>query len=128
MEMSSAIIAMLGFGVTGVTCLAVAEKFVPIMPSYILLMVLGMAASDGSGLAAMVVATTVGSTIGSVCWYGLGRALGSRLVEALVAGYGRLILLPFPLYQRLVGRYRRNQFWATFHRDNFRASADMAFL
>jgi hypothetical protein len=53
--MSSAIIAMLGFGVAGITCLAVAKKFVPIMPTYILLMLLGMAASGGSGLAAMAV-------------------------------------------------------------------------
>ncbi|MDH6234760.1 membrane protein DedA with SNARE-associated domain [Mesorhizobium soli] len=81
MEMSSAIIAMLGFGVAGVSCLAVAEKFVPIIPSYILLMLLGTAVTRRSDLAAMVVATTVGSTIGSVCWYGLGRVLGSRRVD-----------------------------------------------
>jgi hypothetical protein len=43
-----------------------------------------------------------------VCWYALGRALGSQRVEAVVAGYGPLILLPLPLYQRLVGHYSRN--------------------
>lgn len=113
MEMSPAIVAMLGFGIAGIICLAVAEKFVPVIPSYILLMFLGMAAGDGPGLAAMVIAATVGSTIGSVCWYGLGRTLGSHRVETLVADYGRFVLLPLPLYQRLVERYRRNQFWAT---------------
>ncbi|WP_454811232.1 DedA family protein [Labrys neptuniae] len=113
MEMSPAIVAMLGFGLAGITCLAIAEKFLPVIPSYILLMFLGMAARDGPGLAATVIATTVGSTIGSVCWYGLGRALGPHRVETLVAAYGRFVLLPLPLYLRLVERYRRNQFWAT---------------
>ncbi|MDT3377454.1 DedA family protein [Labrys portucalensis] len=113
MEMSPSIVAMLGFGLAGITCLAVAEKFLPVIPSYILLMLLGMGASDVAGLATMVIATTAGSTIGSVCWYGLGRTLGSHRVETVVSAYGRFVLLPLPLYLRLVERYRRNQFWAT---------------
>jgi len=113
MEISPIMAGLLGFGSAGIIGVTVAEKFVPLVPSYVLLTLLGMAASSTSGLATMVVATTVGSTIASLCWYGLGRALGSRRVEALVAGYGRLILLPTPLYRRLAERYRHNQFWAT---------------
>lgn len=113
MEMSPVITMVLSFGLVGVAGLAVLEKFIPVVPSYVLLMFLGMTAGSASGLAALVAATAFGSMIGSLAWYGLGRALGSRRVEALVTRYGRFILLPPSLYQRLAATYRRNQFWAT---------------
>ncbi len=113
MEMSPIIVTMLSFGIVGLVCLAVAEKFIPIFPSYVLLMFVGMTAKGGLNLAAIIAATTIGSTLGSLLWYGLGRALGSHRVERLVMNYGRFILLPPSLYQRLIGAYRRNQFWTT---------------
>lgn len=113
MEMSPAIATMLSFGIVGMVFLAVAEKFVPVFPSYVLLMLLGMTATDGFNLAAIVAATVVGSALGSLVWYGLGRRLGHRRVEALVSRYGRFVFLPPPLYRRLVEAYRRNQFWVT---------------
>lgn len=113
MEMSPAIITMLNFGIVGTAFLAVAEKFVPVFPSYLLLMFLGMTATDGFNLVSIVAATVVGSTLGSLIWYRLGRTLGFRRVEALVSRYGRFVFLPPALYQRLIDAYRRNQFWVT---------------
>lgn len=113
MEMSPIIATMLSFGLVGLVCLAIAEKFVPIFPSYVLLMFVGMTAKSSLNLAAIVAATAFGSTLGSLLWYGFGWTLGSHRVEDLVTRYGRFILLPPSLYQRLVGSYRRNQFWTT---------------
>lgn len=113
MEMSPVIVTMLSFGIVGLVCLAVAEKFIPIFPSYVLLMFVGMTAKGGLNLTAIIAATTIGSTLGSLLWYGFGRTLGSHRVERLVVRYGRFILLPPSLYQRLIGSYRRNQFWTT---------------
>ena len=76
METSSTIVTLLSFGFAGIGCLAIVEKFVPLFPSYVLLMFLGMTISDGPTLAMTILVTTIGSVIGAVGWYGLGSALG----------------------------------------------------
>lgn len=113
METTSTIATLMSFGLLGISCLAVAEKFVPILPSYILLMVLGMTAADGADLVMMIVATSVGSVVGAVGWYGLGRALGAERIEGFVARFGKYVLLKPSLYGRLTGAYRSNHFWVT---------------
>ncbi len=103
MDTSSTIAMFLHFGLVGVGCLAVAEKFIPLLPSYVLLMLLGMTIPDGATLAMTILATSAGSVIGAIGWYGLGRALGSRRIEALVARFGKFVLLRPSLYQQLTG-------------------------
>ncbi|WJR79440.1 DedA family protein [Bradyrhizobium sp. NP1] len=113
METSSAIATFLSFGLPGIGCLAVVEKFVPLFPSYVLLMLLGLTVADGPALATTIMATTAGSVIGAIGWYGLGRALGSQRIEALVARYGRYVFLRPSLYGQLTNAYRGNHFWVT---------------
>ncbi|GIQ79345.1 DedA family protein [Bradyrhizobium sp. RD5-C2] len=113
MDTSSTIAMFLHFGLVGVGCLAVAEKFIPLLPSYVLLMLLGLTISDGSMLAMTILATSVGSVVGAIGWYGLGRALGSRRIEGLVARYGKFVLLRPSLYRQLTDAYRGNHFWVT---------------
>lgn len=113
MDTSSAIAMFLHFGLLGIACLAVAEKFIPLFPSYALLMLLGLTVSDGAMLAMTIVATSIGSVVGAIGWYGLGRALGSRRIEQLVATYGKYVLLRPSFYQQLTNAYRGNCFWVT---------------
>jgi membrane protein DedA with SNARE-associated domain len=113
METSSTIATLLSFGFVGIGCLAVIEKFIPLFPSYVLLMFLGMTVSDGATLTMTIMVTTVGSVIGAVGWYGLGRALGSHRIENLVARYGKYIFFRPSLYGRLTNAYRSNHFWVT---------------
>jgi alkaline phosphatase len=113
METTGTITTLMSFGLLGIGCLAVVEKFVPLFPSYILLMVLGMTASDGADLVLMIVATSFGSVVGAVGWYGLGRALGAERIDGLVARFGKYVLLKPSLYGRLTGAYRSNHFWVT---------------
>ena len=84
MDTSSTIAMFLHFGLLGVGCLAVAEKFIPLFPSYVLLMLLGLTVPDGTMLAMTIMATSVGSVVGAIGWYGLGRAFGSQRTEGLV--------------------------------------------
>jgi alkaline phosphatase len=113
METSSTITILLSFGLAGAGCLALAEKFVPLLPSYVLLMFIGMTVSSGTALTMTIMATTIGSVIGAVGWYGLGRSLGSQRIESLVARFGKYVLLRPSLYGRLTGAYRSNHFWVT---------------
>jgi len=113
MENSSTIATLLSFGLAGIGCLAIIEKFVPLFPSYVLLMFLGMTVSDSATLTMTIMVTTVGSVIGAIGWYGLGRALGSQRIENLVARYGKFIFLQPSLYGQLTNAYRSNHFWVT---------------
>jgi membrane protein DedA with SNARE-associated domain len=113
MDTSSTITMFLHFGLLGVGCLAVAEKFIPLFPSYVLLMLLGLTVPDGASLAMTIVATSIGSVVGAIGWYWLGRALGSQRIERLVTTYGKYVLLRPSFYQQLTDAYRGNHFWVT---------------
>jgi membrane protein DedA with SNARE-associated domain len=113
MDTSNTITLFLNFGLLGVGCLAVAEKFVPLFPSYVLLMLLGLTVPDGTMLAMTIMATSVGSVFGAIGWYGLGRAFGSQRIEGLVTRYGKYVLLRPSLYHWLTDAYRGNHFWVT---------------
>jgi alkaline phosphatase len=101
-------------GPIGIGCVALAEKFFPIVPSYVLFVLLGVAAALGqSNLVVSIAATAIGSTIGALGWYCIGFALGPTRIETFVERFGRLILLQPAFYHRMAGAYRRNHFWAT---------------
>lgn len=100
-------------GLPGMLLIALAEKFTPVIPSYVILALLGMTISSGPELAAAVLATAAGSLAGSLVWYGIGRTLGGRRVESAVARFGRYLFFTTGTYQRLAGAYRRNHFWVT---------------
>ncbi|QND54545.1 DedA family protein (plasmid) [Phyllobacterium sp. 628] len=104
---------LLGYGFCGVICLAVLEKFVPLFPSYLLLMLLGMTILDIQGLGFTILATTTGSVIGAMCWYCIGKSLGADRVAGAVDRYGRYLFVSPQFYSRLTGAYRRNHFWVT---------------
>jgi membrane protein DedA with SNARE-associated domain len=114
MEIPAFIALLAGLGPVGIAAVALVEKFVPVVPSYVVFVLLGMTAASGqSDLAVTVAATAVGSTLGALGWYGLGLALGPRRIEALVERFGRFVLLKPALYHRMAGAYRRNHFWVT---------------
>jgi alkaline phosphatase len=105
---------LLGCGPVGIAAIALAEKMFPVVPSYVVLILLGITTVSGGGdLILAIVATTVGSTIGALWWYGLGLALGSQRIEILIERFGRFVGFKPALYQRMAGAYRRNHFWVT---------------
>lgn len=93
---------------------AIIEKFIPILPSYILYPAIGIGAGDGWELALRCVVATIGSLGGALAWYGLGAWVGERRTAALVERHGRWLLLSPRLYGRLVAEYRRRPAGLTF--------------
>jgi alkaline phosphatase len=113
METTQFIATFTGFGLIGLAGIALTEKVLPVVPSYVMLMLLGMTATDLASLVGMIAATSAGSLTGSLCWYGVGRCLGGQRVEATVAKFGRYIFLPTRRYQQLANAYRRRHFRVT---------------
>lgn len=104
---------LMSAGLAGVAFLAFAEKYVPIIPSYVMLAAFGALGDEmEGGLAATVAAATLGSVAGALGWYWLGRLLSGR-AERFVARRGRYILLTPKLYDRMRGAYGRHPFLVT---------------
>jgi alkaline phosphatase len=111
MQMPALIATLLGSGLLGIGAIALFEKLVPAVPSYALYVFLGMTiVPDGGALVLISLATCAGSTLGALCWYALGRALGARRTEAAIARFGRCIRLDMARYHRLTAAYRRHPF------------------
>lgn len=103
------------YGLLGAAVLALAERLVPVVPSYGLFIFLGSSMVEGPlDLLPLIVATTLASTLGAVCWYGLGYALGGERTHDLVKRFGRFVWLREDVYLSLSDRYSRNAFVATF--------------
>jgi alkaline phosphatase len=114
MDMSGFVMMLIEAGPIGIAGIALAEKILPVVPSYVLFVLLGMVAASGQGnLAVTVAAIVAGSTIGALGWYCLGLALGPQRAEALIERFGRFVFLKPALYHRMTGAYRRNHFWVT---------------
>jgi membrane protein DedA with SNARE-associated domain len=114
MDLAGVVTMLVEAGPIGIGCVALAEKLFPVVPSYVVFVLLGMATAVGqTDLAVSVAATAIGSTIGALGWYCVGLALGPKRVETLVERFGRLILLKPAFYRRMAGAYTRNHFWIT---------------
>ena len=107
--MTGPLSAILGLGLFGVFCLAFTEKILPIPPSHVLLLFLGMtAAPDVSTLAILLAVTTLASFAGCLVWYGVGRRIGFDRADRLIERVGRYIFLRPATYRKLGQAYRRN--------------------
>ena len=107
--MTDPLSAILGFGLLGVACLAFTEKILPIPPSHVLLLFLGMtAAPDASTLAILLLVTTLSAIAGCLVWYSVGRRIGLDRADRLVERFGRYVCLRYATYHGLGQAYRRH--------------------
>ncbi|WP_027060873.1 DedA family protein [Mesorhizobium loti] len=107
--MTGPLAAVLGFGLFGVFCLAFTEKILPVPPSHVLLLFLGMtAAPDSAPLAILLAVTTLASFSGCLAWYGVGRRIGFDRADRLIERVGRYVFLRPATYRKLGQAYRRN--------------------
>jgi len=111
LQMPELVTALLSSGLFGIGAIAFVEKLVPAVPSYVLYVFFGMTiVSDDTTLALVILATSIGSTFGALCWYAVGRALGPRRTEALVTRFGHYVRLDIGRYRRLAAAYRLHPF------------------
>lgn len=108
------LVLVAGYGVAGVFVLALVEKFIPIIPSYLMLMIFGMSAGSLAQLSAVLCVSTVASTLASIIWYRVGDFLGDKRVRRAISRYGRYVLFSIDHYDRLSAAYKRNTFLVSF--------------
>jgi membrane protein DedA with SNARE-associated domain len=89
------------------------EKFMPLLPSYVLFPAIGMGASGGADLLLRCLIATIGSVGGAAGWYCVGALIGPWRIRRMVAGYGHWVLLKPQLYDRIAASYRGRPFRIT---------------
>ena len=83
-----------GWGYLGVFLLMVAENIFPPIPSEVIMPLAGFLAGRGDlSLALTVLVGTLGSVLGTLAWYYLGRAIGEARLKRFAARHGRLLTL-----------------------------------
>lgn len=92
---------------------ALVEKFIPVLPSYVLFPAIGMGAQGIGDLLLRCLVAAAGSLGGALAWYLLGAAIGAGRVRRLVERHGRWMLLSPALYERMSLAYRRRPFAIT---------------
>ncbi|WP_315834844.1 DedA family protein [Bradyrhizobium prioriisuperbiae] len=93
---------------------ALVEKFIPVLPSYVLFPAVGMGAAGTTDLMLRCLVAAAGSIGGAIGWYLLGAMIGPLRIRQVVLRYGRWILLTPRLYERIATSYQRRPFGITF--------------
>lgn len=77
-------------GYLGIVVLMFLENLFPPIPSEFIMPLAGFAAARGElDLSLVIAAGMIGSLLGAIPWYGLGRWLGGQRLEGLAARHGR---------------------------------------
>lgn len=81
-------------GALGIVLLMLAENVFPPIPSELIMPLAGFNAAQGQiSIVLVVLAGTLGSVLGALGWYYVGRWLGLDRVRALAARHGRWLVL-----------------------------------
>ncbi|GMM60519.1 DedA family protein [Novosphingobium pituita] len=102
-------------GYWGIVVLMALENIFPPIPSEVIMGMGGIAVAQGRmEVLPLMLAGTVGSTLGNYPWFLLGRALGYKRLRPFVARHGRWLTLDWPAMRRLVAFFRRHGQWVVF--------------
>lgn len=97
-----------GGGYWGIFLLMVLENVFPPIPSELIMGIGGIRVGQGHmEMAPLLVAGTLGTTLGNYFWYLVGRLLGFHRLRPLVARHGRLMTLNWSDVQRMNRLFRR---------------------
>lgn len=101
------IAAIAGYGVLGLLALGLAERFIPVLPSYGMLAAIGAASADGVWpLWLAIVMTTFGGILGLALGLRLLDRLGQERARAMISAIARPIGLRDQLAQGWAARAR----------------------
>lgn len=104
-----------GGGYWGIGFLMVIENVFPPIPSELIMGLAGISVAHGRmEVAPLMLAGTIGSTLGNYAWFLLGRALGYRRLQPFVARFGRWLTFDWPDVEKLVVFFLRHGQWVVF--------------
>ncbi|WP_064697413.1 DedA family protein [Rhizobium aegyptiacum] len=86
------------------------ERLIPVLPSYVLLVLIGVAAAHGTfSLPTAVVFSLIGSVVGCLCFYAVGRSLGERRWRRCAEELARIFRVSPEKYRSWEDRFRANE-------------------
>ncbi|UHD45789.1 VTT domain-containing protein [Aureimonas altamirensis] len=98
------------YGLIGLFAIALAERFVPVMPSYGILLAIGIGAADGAwSLPAAFLATFAGSMSACAIWFYAIRGLGDARSMRFLNRTGRLFGMSANRIEHGIASFRRHQ-------------------
>lgn len=104
-----------GGGYWGIAFLMVLENLFPPIPSELIMGIGGISVAQGRmELAPLMIAGTIGSTLGNYAWFVLGRALGYERLKPFVDRFGRVLTMDWHDVARLVVFFQKHGQWVVF--------------
>ncbi len=104
-----------GGGYWGIALLMVLENLFPPIPSEVIMGVGGIAVAHGRmEIVPLMVAGTLGSTLGNYAWFLLGRALGYQRLKPFVDRFGRWLTMDWEDVAKLVVFFQKHGQWVVF--------------
>ncbi|MET0365113.1 MAG: DedA family protein [Sphingobium sp.] len=95
-------------GYWGIALLMVIENVFPPIPSELIMGIGGIRVGQGRmELMPLLIAGTVGTTIGNYVWYMIGRALGFQRLRPVVKRFGRVLTMEWRDVRRINTLFRR---------------------
>jgi membrane protein DedA with SNARE-associated domain len=108
--LSALVSSIAAWGCVGLFGVTLLERLVPVLPSYGLLVAIGMSAAGGAwSFAAAFAWSTAGGIAGCLSSYAVAAALGEARSTAVVRWSGRLAGLLAAATERLASSFRRHQ-------------------
>lgn len=100
---------MLALGYPGLALLIVIEQLIPPIPSTLFLPLAGSLASQGAwSLPGVIIASTVGSLVSAILFYGLGRWLDQSALDRLLDCHGRWLGVDAARFDRMLRQFDRH--------------------
>lgn len=98
------------YGLIALFAINFAERFVPIVPSYGLLLAVGIAAAEGTwSLSIAFLVTVTGNTLGATVFFYIFRGLGESRSMRFLNRLGRLFRMPHSRITQWITSFQRNQ-------------------
>lgn len=98
------------YGLLGLFTIGLAERFVPALPSYGVLVAIGIAAVDNAwSVPTAVITTTFGSFCGGLALYLLVRAIGKSASTRFLYRAGKLLLLSPARIDKMLSSFRTHE-------------------
>jgi membrane protein DedA with SNARE-associated domain len=93
-EMSGWITGFENIGTLGIALLMFAENVFPPIPSELIMPLAGFSAAQGErNLLMVIIAGSIGSLLGALLWYYIGKKIGAERLERWAAKHGRWLTL-----------------------------------